>query len=316
MATAVAALLGASCAERIAPPAAPAPSLDRPSAAIPGDLDVAVRLDLDAARRFLGPAITGAMQLDLADPGDRAATGLISDALARARVVLVAFRPGLPARSTDNVLVLRGGFAGIEPHGAPDADFGPAMDLGGGFRRYDRERPSRRSAPARIYARGDEWLVFASEAELDSTERALEQHGNDPRVDPPDRGMVSVSARLPTLVPLLTERYPAVAQALEGASSLDASADADDRGLRATIEVRFSSNEEASQAREQVRPLLEALAGAEGALGIIARGASTHALGPTVVVAVDLDARAVAALLSGIDLAGPGRPAPTRPSGS
>jgi len=153
------------------------------------------------------------------------------------------------------------------------------------------------SAPGRIYARADDWLVFVSSAELDSTERVIEERVADEHVDPPDRGMLSLAARVPSLVSVLTPSFPVAAQALEGAGALEASADADDRGLRATLQVRFDDDPGANQARDRARLLLGVLGRAEGPVGRLAKGATAEVVGPTMVVKIELDAQGLAGLV-------------------
>ncbi len=131
---------------------------------------------------------------------------------------------------------------------------------------------------------------------MDSLERAIERRAGDEHVDPPDRGVISLSARARPLVPLLSPRYPAVAEALEGATEIEASAAADDRGLRVTTEVRFTSSDDAKLARERAHLLLGVLSRAEGPFGKLARGAIASAVGPSLVLLVELDAKQLASL--------------------
>jgi hypothetical protein len=257
-----------------------------------------LRIDLDAARRLFGPAIGSALQLGMIDPARDAGTaGLVSEALARAEVVWVAVRPGLPAQLTDNVVALRGRFADIDPRAGGEAGWGAPADLGAGFRLYERPPPTWRSAPVRIYARGEDWLVFVSSAEVDAAERAIEEHARDPALEPADRGIVSVAARVEPLRALLAPSYPAVAEALALATRLDGAAEADDRGLRLTLDVQFSNERDAAQARDRSRLLLGVLTRAKGVFGTLARGASAGAVASTLVVRVELDGRGLADLV-------------------
>jgi hypothetical protein len=273
--------------------------MDRPSSAIPGDLDVAVRLDMDAARRLFGPTVGRALKLDIVDEkADAKTAALLDEALARARTVWIAFRPGLPTHLTDNVIVVRGDFHDLEPK---DAGFDPPYDLGAGYRIYERAPPKRRAAPARIYARIDDWLVFVSEAEVDSAARAIESRTGDPHVDPKDKGMVSVAARTAPLVPLLAESFPTLAEALQPATEIAAVADADDRGLRATLEVGFTREEDAKVSLERLTPLIAALKGTGGITGRLARGATPTTQGRVLVVTILLDPTKLAELIGCLD---------------
>jgi len=290
----------AGCAEPKQPvPPAPVFAMDRPSSAIPGDLDVVVRLDMDAARRLFGPTVGRALKLDIVDSKTDAKTAeLVDDALARAHVVWIAFRPGLPTPLTDNVIVVRGEFADVEPS---KAGFDPAIDLGGGYRVYERAPPKRRAAPSRIYARIDDWLVFVSEAEVDSAARAIETRAGDPHVDPKDKGLVSVAARAAPLVPLFAESLPTLAEVLDVATEIAAVAEADDRGLRATLEVAFAKERDAAASLERLGPLLAALKNAKGITGRLARGATASTQGRVLVVNVALDPTKLAELIGCLD---------------
>jgi hypothetical protein len=293
------AYLGA-CAQRVpAPPPSPvAAVMDRPASAIPADLDVAIRLDLDAARRLFGAGIGQALKFDVADEAeDPGAAALLATAFSHADVIWIGFRPGLAAKLTDNVLVMRGNFAGVDPPFEGKGAFRPSTDLGAGFRLYTRAAPGRRSAPSRLYARADDWLVFVSEAEVDGAERAIELRAGDEQVEPPEHGIVSLAARVPPLVPLLAPKYPSVSEALGAAVRLEGAADADDRGLRASFEIRYQEEKDATEGRDHLVPLLGALSRAKGPLGRLARGADATVTGPVLVVKITLDGPGLAALI-------------------
>ena len=291
-----------ACAPAVPPPR-PAFNLDRPGAVIPGDLDVAIRLDLVACRRLFGANFFEALQIQLVDREKDAATAKLVDlAFGHADAAWIAFRPGLAARATDSVLVLRGDFGDLEPY-RPGSDWGAPADLGAAMRVYARREPDRRSAPARIYARGDDWLVFVSTAEIDAAERAIERRAGDDHVDPPDRGLLSLAARVRPLVSLLRPDYPAFAEALEEAESVEGSATADDRGLDVELAARFRTEADAGRARERVQLLVSVLAHATGPFATLAKGAATSAVGASAVVRVHLDAKAFAELV-GADVKG------------
>jgi hypothetical protein len=287
----------AACAERVPPPAGPPPlDVERPGAAIPGDLDVAVRFDLANARRLFGPDVASAIALDITDPDDHGTADLVHGALVRADTAWIAFRPGLAPSSTDNVLLLRGDFGDLDPHGEGEGWEAPS-DLGGAMRVYRRPAPKRRSSPARIYARADDWLVFVSTAEVDAAERSIERRAADEHVDPPDHGLVSLAARTEPLVPLLAKSYPAFAEALEGASLLDGSATADDRGLGAELAARFTTGTDAERARDRMKLLQSVLSHAKGPFALLAQGATVSAVGTNLVVRIRLDPAGLSSIL-------------------
>ena len=297
LATTCAVYAALGCAARLPPPPPPPPlGVDRPGAAIPGDLDVAVRLDLDSARRLLGADFASAIALDITDRDDKKTSALVHGALTRADTAWIAFRPGLAPAHTDNVLLLRGEFGELDPR-AGLSEWSEPVDLGGAIRLYRRHAPKRRSAPARIYARGDDWLVFVSTAEVDATERSIERAAGDDHVDPPDHGLVSVAARTRPLVKLLAPNYPAVAEALEDASTLEGSAAADDRGLAVDLSARFSTEADAVKARDRTKLLVSVVSHAKGPFALLAQGATVTAVGTNVVVRVRVDAKGFASLL-------------------
>jgi hypothetical protein len=194
------------------------------------------------------------------------------------------------------VLILRGEFGDLEPYG-PGSDWGPPTDLGGAMRVYRRRVPKRRSAPARIYARSDDWLLFVSNAEVDAAERSIERSSGDEHVDPPDRGVVSLSARARPLVRLLAPSYPAVAEALEGAKTIEGSAAADDRGLLVDLSARFATPQDAVRAGDRARLFLSVLAHAQGPFALLAQGATATPVATSLVVRVHLDAKGLATII-------------------
>lgn len=288
-----------SCAERIPMPSTPPPVLDRPSSVIPGDLDVALRVDLVAIERFLGPAARGALALTLADPVEDAPVAAhIAAAFERAEVFWVAFRPGASAAGTDSVVILRGRFAGLDPPADPAGrtGFRRAIDLGGAFRVHERARPARRSAPSRIYARGDDWLVLVSEAEVDSVERMIERRAGDAHVDPPDRGLASAALRAGPVVRLLGPRFPALS-ILEEAELVEVVAEPAPGGLSVWFSATFPGRNGAPAAALRLKEVVQRVATSQGPWGRAASGASVEEVGETVVVRTLVDAEALAALL-------------------
>jgi hypothetical protein len=288
----IGALLGApGCgASRPAPPPGPALQASRPAAAVPADLDVVVRIDLDRIRRVLGSEVAAALRAAAsASAGDR----LLATALSQADTAWIGFRPGLAAEHIDNVVVLRGRFAGFDP---PRAEWGLPTDLGAVWRRYDRSSPPDRSAPARLYAWGEELLVFASTAEIDSVERAVEGGQNESALEPPERGVLSVAARSAMLAESVAGRSPAAARLLRKSRRLVASAELGDTELRAEVELSFELEENARSAADAAGLLVTALRAAPGALGQFAGGISVEAVASTLVVRVRAPLQTVRAL--------------------
>jgi hypothetical protein len=257
-------------------------------------------VDLVRLGSLLGPEARGALQLTLADPeADASVAAFIAEAFERAETFWVALRPGRSAAHTDNVVILRGRFAGLSPpreaEGVARGFRGP-LDLGGAFRLYERDRPARRSAPSRIYARGDDWLVLVSEAEVDSVERSIERRAGDPHVDPPDRGMASLSLRPAPVVRLVEARFPALGP-LSDATRVDVVAEGAPGGLSVTLELAFSDPALTHDVAPRVSELVEVLSDARGLIGRVASMARVEEMGSTVLVRALIDGHALSALL-------------------
>lgn len=292
---------GCTGPERIAPPASPGPSMGSPADAIPGELDVALRVDLEKIRDVLGETAFAELTkrgFGAGASGDAASERLLADAFAQSDSVWIALRPGARAELTDSVTILRGHFARIDPRSySASPPWQPAIDLGGGWRRYDREAPPSRAAPARIYAKGDEALVLVSTASLDSVERRLEQGADDPHLEPAEKGVLSLQARGEALRSALVDRAPAAARFLGRAQRLSVVADLDSIGLNAEIELTFDREDLAKQAAEAGGEVARAAADQGGIAARVTRGLRIEAVGTRVVLRLALPPETVAALL-------------------
>lgn len=285
------ALLSACSASRIPPPAEPAPTVANPQDAVPGDLDVVVRVDLARMRDALGKAAID--QLSKRAPG--AGEGRILDAaLPHADTAWIAFRPSSRPENMDNVIVLSGHFADIDPRAL--GPWGPPSDLGAGWRVYARTKPAARAAPARVYARTDELLVLVSTAEIDAAERSVEQGAGDAHPDPPAKGALSVAARLPPLAALLSARSTKAARLFSQGRTLTANADIGATGLVAEIDLAFDDAEIATRTADAAGLLARAVAEQGGAAGKIAARLHIESVGQSVVVKLELTPQELAAL--------------------
>lgn len=288
-----AATLACSSVRRVPPPP-PAPVVQAPADAIPGDLDVVVRLDLAAMKGALGQLAL--RELEARALGSASAEALVGAALRRADTAWFAFRPGLPPELTDNVLVLRGDFADLE---APSPPWALARDLGGGFRRLDHEAPAGRAQPARLYRRDDDLLVFVSEAELDSVELVLERGATVDRVEAPNEGALAVAARAPILARLVYADAPAAARLLDQARLVSAHVELTAAGLAGELDVEFREPTTADDAARASRVLGAALKEQGGPLATVLEGVDISAVGTSLVVRVELEAAALGALVEG-----------------
>jgi hypothetical protein len=284
-------LVVACAPARVAAPP-PGPPLGDPSDAIPADLDLAIRLDVAKMRRALPLAELG--KLELPDHDD-----LITRALGQADTVWIALRPEAGLADADNVLVLRGRFSGFDPRRpGPTPPFVGERDLGGGWRLYRRDAPTRRAAPAQIYARHEDLLVFVSTAEIDSTERAIEKRQRGEPVIPPARGAVAVAARVAPLRAWLSNYVPTLAKALRHATRLAAHADLNAAGLEAELEVQFESADQAIAARDTVSRLARTVSVSDGFAGRVARRLRIESVAEALVVRLLLDDRELAELVA------------------
>lgn len=250
------ALLLGGCAqtERIAGPPE-APRLGQPSLAMPGDLDLVVRLDLGRLRDALGEDLQNAVDALLStapeNAPDAATSRLLLALLSRAKTAWIGVRPALSPEQTDNVLVLRGDFQGLVPSrisGKPDWTY--PQDLGGGVLKFSRPRPGQRVAPAVLYFQDPNLVVIGSYAELDALEATLETGRGDPPLEPPDTGIASLAARLDKLQPILRSRAPSFGKLLSGAQTIRASAAWTGSELDLRVELIVDSNDHARQIAE------------------------------------------------------------------
>jgi hypothetical protein len=280
------------CATRQLGPPPPAPALESAEDAIPADLDVVLRIDLERMQRALGTSALAELEARA-----RASAGsgadeqkLMSDLLQDARTIWIALRPGDSVGLTDNVVILEGRFAEFDPtrYAAAPA-WQPSIDLGGGWRVYERQQPKQRSAPARIYARGNDWVVLVSEAEVDSVEKTIEQRQGGEPLQAPSQGSVSIVARARPLAKRMLDRSPAAARLLARASRLQAHGDLAASGLVAELEVVFDAADDARDAARAAKVVAAAVAQEGGLAGALASQLRVEAVGPVVVVALSLD---------------------------
>jgi hypothetical protein len=255
-------LISLSCGPKAVGPPPPAPILTRPIDAVPADLDVVVRIDLGRIRSALGPAVMERLGQGVsvgAGSGDGTAP-LLARALEHADTAWLGLRPSDSLEALDSVLVLRGRFEGLDPQslGTSSAWKGPA-DLGGGWRRYERRGKLARSAPARLYVHPDDLLVLVTTAEIDGVERALERGARDARLDPPEKGVISLAARSAALAEVMTDRSPAAARLLRKSRTLSASGELSGGRLTVELEVDFEHAEDARSAADAVGLLARAL---------------------------------------------------------
>jgi hypothetical protein len=266
--------LGLACrSERVGPPPS-APTLVRASDAMPADLDLVVRLDLHKIRDTLGgPAMTALSQQAVQGMrgSDRGTDALLLRAFEQTDTLWLGMRPTSTLEAADSVFVMAGHFPNFDPHRAESTPrFGPAIDLGGDLRRYDRPKPATRSAPARIYVHGQDLLVSLSEAEIDSVERSLEEQRGMPPLEPAEKGVLSAVAR-PQVLPLaLLAGMGNLRRLVQSANRLEFNADLTGSGVDATLALKFGDPPEAEQVSKALSEVRDALGAGAGRLGKLA----------------------------------------------
>lgn len=265
----VAALSGCGARTEIAPPPSP-PPFPEPSFAIPEDLDLVLRLDLERAKNVLGESLSEAFdKLLRAAPesaGDAQTNRLLLTLLSRTETLWLGVRPGLSTELTDNVIVLRGDFSEVFPNPLQGGEppWGEGRDLGGGVLRFERPAPKLRAAPAVLYYAVPDRVVIGSYAEIDALERSLERAPSPAlattkdRLVPPETGIASMSARLDSFLFTLHRKAKTVAKLLDGAERLSASASWTGAAFDLRAELRFEADERAREVAELLAELARA----------------------------------------------------------
>ncbi len=273
------------------PPPPRAPALSAPNDAVPPDLDLVIRVDLAKVRAALGPEGIAALRRGAASAaGAETGSDFFVRALEHADVACLALRPELVPGEADNVLVLGGHFHELDVEASLRKDgWSAPLDLGGAVFRYERPGKVSRSSALRAYEFGDEGLVFASPAEVDSVEAVLE-HGLAPNpLKPEARGVLAFAARLRALRGGFGARYPSVARALGDARRVEGVVDSTASGLRLEVSLEFGSNDQAIAALGELERIRAALAQGEGKMATVATSAKLEAVGAFVIVRVPLE---------------------------
>jgi hypothetical protein len=270
------ALLSLACTPARVGPPPDAPSMARPLAAMPADLDLVLRLDLRRIRDTLGVSAMAALSEQAVHGlhgADSATDALLLAALKSTDTLWLGLRPMHGFEAADSVFVMSGHFPDFDPHRASSTPrFSGPIDLGGTLRRFDRDRPPTRSAPARIYVRGDDLIVSLSEAEIDSVERSLEEQRGAPALEPAEKGVLSVVARPRGLPAELFAGSEAIRHVAQRAERLELNADLSAAGVDASLALRFEDAIAAEHVASAVKELRDALQSSPGRLGKFAAG--------------------------------------------
>jgi hypothetical protein len=233
-----------SCAPGRSPQPPPAPNVDDAAQLVPADLDLVLRLDLARVRDALGAGVLDELRRR-ALRADASGSGPLVAAFAHGDTLWLGARPGEALESSDFVWVLRGNFAAFDPHRS--GQFGPAEDLGGALRRFDRVGKSERADPARFYLHAADLVVAASPAELDSIERTLEQGRRDAALEPPSKGLLSLAVRPRALLQRLPAGAGQLRKLAEHVLRIEGSADVTSAGVALELAFEFGDAQGAEQ---------------------------------------------------------------------
>ena len=275
-----------ACVEPLPPALPPAPELDEPAFAVPADLDLVLRVNVNRLRDVLGGGFEAVFDdlLKRTPAGERdGETGrLLLAILLRANTVWLAARPGLSPELTDNVLIARGPFAGIVPESiGGDPPWRRSERLGGGVLRYERPAPELRSSPAVLYLREPDLVVVGSSAEIDALELTIEKGQGGPPLRTKEAGIVALAVRIPLLERRLREKAPTVARLLRGAERLSCAADVRAGHVEVNLELEYGSPESAALVAPPLREVFAVL-GRSGFDWL--RRTQVEAVGPSVTV--------------------------------
>jgi hypothetical protein len=285
LAPALGAVLALGCASRSLPPPPPKPPLIEAKGALPPDLDLVVRIDLARVRSALGASVVAELRRAAqASSGLEKSDSLLGPLFEHADVLLVGVRPRV-ATELDHVVVLEGRFDDFDPFKSQaEPPWERPIDLGGDVRRWDRRRAPSRGEPALAYAAGTRLVVLASIAEVDSTERAVEEGENPGALSPPSKGVISVAARVLPLAQAVSERSPTLAGWLRSATKLEGSADLELEGLRVNLAIQVDSPETAERLKAAVEGLLELVTASRPALAELSREVEIETAGDFLVL--------------------------------
>ncbi len=242
--------------------------------ALPADLDLALRLNVQLLENELGDALTQRLLLETLT-GARALSEApwLGKALAQSELLWLGLRAGGSLAAAEKVLILRGHFANLlPPDSTPGSGWTPATPRPG-TPHWSRDA-SDPGAFVRLYAAGEELLVLASAAEAPGLERSLRQAAQDPSsLRPPERGAVSAAARPERMRELYLDRYPQFAARLSGVRMLQAYVEPGAIELALELELGFEAPEQALSAADVFDKLQQELQRQPCALGLLAQAA-------------------------------------------
>lgn len=235
-----------------------APGYVQPSAQIPVDLDLVLRLDLARLREGVGVPVEQAVrqgwQQTSLDP-----TGILGHCLSSAQKLWVGLRPSADPLTWDYVLVLEGQFAEVSERRLAEG-FRPPRPLVGGYVVYDAWQVPHRISPARLYLYRDSRMIFASAAEVDAIERVIEGGRYERVTEPPARGLLSFQFPAGRLARRWEASSPKLARLMASAGEASGSIDLTARGVTLDARVSFDDPLHAERVAMALRLVAQALA--------------------------------------------------------
>jgi hypothetical protein len=287
------ALLGvgvSSCAPVVRPELPPSRAPDSPSALLPTDLDAAVRVDLGQLGGSLGKNVATRITLETLTAGESSAErALLGRALDHSDLLWVGWRSNEEGSTLGKVLISRGQFSWLRSESSAPDPLWSEVGGPGAPEHYVRQH----SVPGAfdvLYPLGEQWLVWASPSEAPSLERRLVAGAARDRLQPPERGTLSVAASPERLRARYGPRFPALDQHFVGAERLTTYVDVGERGLKAWGELEFATAAQALDASSVVTQLFEHLGRNPCVLGVLARAAHVDVFEASLRVDAELEA--------------------------
>jgi len=264
--------LSALACSAVGPPPAQPNAMQQPQGALPADLDLAFRVNLQLIASELGRPLVEQLLVDTLGEGHTPASSLLGQALKHSELLWIGVRAGMPIDAAEKIVILRGHFAEVlrRQPGADGAWTASTPELRP--RQFSRGA-AQPGALVRLYPVGDELLLAASAAQVSAVERWFERGTDDLGLRPPERGAVSAAARPERLRELYLQPYPELAAHFSGTRQLQAYFDVGAQWLTFELELSFQSSTQASDASHVFEQLRLELAKHPCAVGGVARAA-------------------------------------------
>lgn len=293
------AFLGVSlsgCAAVPRPELPPRRAPDSPSALLPADLDAAVRVDLAQLGSSLGKDVATRIAIETLAAGEPSADrALLARALDHSDLLWVGWRSNEEGSTLGRVLISRGQFSWLRSESGPPDPLWSEVVGPGAPEHFVRQHASPGAFDV-LYPLDEQWLAWASPSEAPSLERRLVAGAARDRLEPPERGAISVAASTERLRARYGPRFPALDQHFAGAQRLTSYVDVAERGVKAWGELDFATAAQALDASSVVIQLFESLGRNPCQLGVLARAAHVDVFQASLRVDAELEAGQVGGL--------------------